>query len=146
MIQEAKATPAPSTLAAPARKAPCLPLSSRDPLLRDSDTRVQQLCKRAGTGNPRLREGRLCARWHWLKMALERGAEMASCPLWQRSHNCRPFCPSHDFLAPVLAKTAIWSATAAHTNFGVISTRIVKEINTSGFETCKEAGAGIEPR
>ena len=47
--------------------------------------------------------------------------------------------------APTLAKTAIWSATAAGTNFDVISTGIVKEINTFCFKTCKEAGAEIEP-
>ncbi len=47
--------------------------------------------------------------------------------------------------APTLAKTAIWSATAADTNFGVISMGIVKEINTFVFETCKEADVEIKP-
>jgi hypothetical protein len=47
--------------------------------------------------------------------------------------------------APTLAKTAIWSATAAGTNFDVISMGIVKEINTFVFETCKEADVELEP-
>lgn len=47
--------------------------------------------------------------------------------------------------APTLAKTPIWSATAAGTNFDVISTGIVTEISTFCFKKCKEAGAGIEP-
>jgi hypothetical protein len=46
--------------------------------------------------------------------------------------------------APVLAKTAIWSATAADANFSLIANGVVKEIN--GFLTgkCKEVGIEIK--
>ena len=45
----------------------------------------------------------------------------------------------------LVAPSAIWSAIAPGTNFDMISTGIVKEINTFGFETCKEAGVELEP-
>jgi hypothetical protein len=48
--------------------------------------------------------------------------------------------------APVLAKTAIWSATAVDANFAVISSGVVKEINSFLFDKCKEAGVEIKPR
>ncbi|MBI4725405.1 MAG: hypothetical protein HY765_10650 [Rhodomicrobium sp.] len=48
--------------------------------------------------------------------------------------------------APVLAKSAIWTATAADSNFSVISTGVVDEINSFLFEKCKEVGAVITPR
>ncbi len=46
--------------------------------------------------------------------------------------------------APVLAKTAVWSATAVDANFGVIANGVAAEINTFLFDKCKEAGAGIK--
>ncbi|HME59189.1 MAG TPA: hypothetical protein VKF63_12680 [Terracidiphilus sp.] len=45
----------------------------------------------------------------------------------------------------LVAPSAIWSAIAPGTNFDMISTGIVKEINTFVFETCKEAGVELEP-
>ncbi len=46
--------------------------------------------------------------------------------------------------APVLAKTAIWSATAVDANFSVISNGVVKEINSFLFDKCKEVGVEIK--
>jgi hypothetical protein len=46
--------------------------------------------------------------------------------------------------APILAKTAIWSATAVDANFAVISSGVVKEINSFLFEKCKEVGVEIK--
>jgi hypothetical protein len=48
--------------------------------------------------------------------------------------------------APILAKSAIWPATAADANFDVISSGVVNEINNFLFIKCKEAGAGIAAR
>ncbi len=48
--------------------------------------------------------------------------------------------------APVLAKTAIWSATAVDANFAVISNGAVNEINSFLFDKCKEVGVEITPR
>jgi hypothetical protein len=48
--------------------------------------------------------------------------------------------------APILAKSAIWSATAVDANFNVISSGVVTEINSFLFEKCKEVGVVITPR
>jgi hypothetical protein len=48
--------------------------------------------------------------------------------------------------APVLAKSAIWSATAVDSNFSVISNGVVKEINAFLFDKCKEVGIQITQR
>ncbi len=48
--------------------------------------------------------------------------------------------------APILAKSAIWSATAVDANFAVIANGVVKEINSFLFDKCKEAGVEINPR
>jgi hypothetical protein len=47
--------------------------------------------------------------------------------------------------APVLAKSAIWSATAVDANFAVIANGVVKEINSFLFDKCKEVGVEIKP-
>ena len=47
--------------------------------------------------------------------------------------------------APVLAKSAIWSATAVDANFSVIANGVVKEINSFLFDKCKEIGVDIKP-
>jgi hypothetical protein len=46
--------------------------------------------------------------------------------------------------APLLAKTAIWSATAVDANFNVISKGFVNEINNFLGEKCKEVGVEIK--
>jgi len=46
--------------------------------------------------------------------------------------------------APLLAKTAIWSATAVDANFNVISSGFVTEINNFLTEKCKEVGVEIK--
>ena len=48
--------------------------------------------------------------------------------------------------APVLAKSAIWSATAVDATFAVISNGVVKEINSFLFDKCKEIGVEIKAR
>jgi hypothetical protein len=48
--------------------------------------------------------------------------------------------------APMLAKSAIWSATAVDANFSVISNNIVTAINNFLFEKCKEVGVEITSR
>ncbi|ADP69754.1 hypothetical protein Rvan_0472 [Rhodomicrobium vannielii ATCC 17100] len=45
--------------------------------------------------------------------------------------------------APLLAKTAIWSATAVDANFSVIANGVVKEINAFLGVKCKEEGFNI---
>ncbi len=45
--------------------------------------------------------------------------------------------------APILAKSAIWSATAVDANFSVISNGVVREINSFLFDKCKEVGIEI---
>ncbi|WKW51036.1 hypothetical protein [Rhodomicrobium lacus] len=45
--------------------------------------------------------------------------------------------------APILAKTAIWSATAVDANFSVIANGVVKEINDFLTVSCKEEGFDI---
>jgi hypothetical protein len=46
--------------------------------------------------------------------------------------------------APLLAKSAIWSATAVDANFNVISSGVVTEINNFLSVKCKEAGIEIK--
>ena len=46
--------------------------------------------------------------------------------------------------APILAKSAIWSATAVDANFSVISSGVVKQINNFLSEKCKEVGIEIK--
>ncbi|MGO8953086.1 MAG: hypothetical protein ACLPWS_20475 [Rhodomicrobium sp.] len=46
--------------------------------------------------------------------------------------------------APILAKTAIWSATAVDANFNVISSGIVTDINSFLTDKCKEVGIEIK--
>ena len=46
--------------------------------------------------------------------------------------------------APVLAKSAIWSATAADANFSVIANNVVGQINSFLFDKCKEVGVEIK--
>jgi hypothetical protein len=46
--------------------------------------------------------------------------------------------------APLLAKTAIWSATAVDANFNVISSGFVNEINNFLTQKCKEVGVEIK--
>ncbi len=46
--------------------------------------------------------------------------------------------------APILAKSAIWSATAVDANFSVISSNVVTEINGFLFERCKEIGVEVK--
>ncbi len=46
--------------------------------------------------------------------------------------------------APILAKTAIWTATAADANFSVISNGVVTQINTFLTDKCKEVGVEIK--
>jgi len=46
--------------------------------------------------------------------------------------------------APLLAKTAIWSATAIDANFNVMSSGFVAEINNFLGEKCREAGVEIK--
>ncbi len=48
--------------------------------------------------------------------------------------------------APILAKTAIWSATAVDANFSVIANGVAREINTFLYESCKEVGVEIAAR
>jgi len=48
--------------------------------------------------------------------------------------------------APLLAKTAIWSATAVDANFAVISNGVVKDINSFLFDKCKEVGVEVKPQ
>jgi len=48
--------------------------------------------------------------------------------------------------APLLAKTAIWSATAVDANFSVIANGVVKDINAFLGTKCKEEGIDIAPR
>ncbi len=47
--------------------------------------------------------------------------------------------------APILAKSAIWSATAVDANFSVIANGVVKEINAFLTDKCKEVGVEIKP-
>jgi hypothetical protein len=46
--------------------------------------------------------------------------------------------------APILAKSAIWSATAVDANFSVIANGVVKEINAFLTDKCKEVGIEIK--
>jgi hypothetical protein len=46
--------------------------------------------------------------------------------------------------APVLAKTAIWSATAIDANFSVIANGVVRDINAFLGVKCKEVGVEIK--
>jgi hypothetical protein len=46
--------------------------------------------------------------------------------------------------APILAKSAIWSATAVDANFSVIANGVVKEINAFLTDKCKEVGVDIK--
>ncbi len=46
--------------------------------------------------------------------------------------------------APVLAKTAIWSATVADSTFSVIANGVVRNINAFLTSKCKEAGVEIK--
>ncbi len=46
--------------------------------------------------------------------------------------------------APVLAKTAIWSATAVDANFSVIANGVVRDINAFLTDKCKEVGVEIK--
>ncbi len=46
--------------------------------------------------------------------------------------------------APVLAKTAIWSATAVDSTFSVIANGVVRDINAFLTDKCKEAGVEIK--
>jgi hypothetical protein len=46
--------------------------------------------------------------------------------------------------APVLAKSAIWSATAIDANFSVIANGVVRDINAFLTDKCKEAGVEIK--
>ncbi|MGO9173858.1 MAG: hypothetical protein ACLP7P_18100 [Rhodomicrobium sp.] len=46
--------------------------------------------------------------------------------------------------APILAKSAIWSATAVDANFSVIANGVVKEINAFLTDKCKEVGVEIK--
>jgi hypothetical protein len=46
--------------------------------------------------------------------------------------------------APVLAKTAIWSATAADSTFSVIANGVVRQINAFFYDKCKEVGVEIK--
>jgi len=46
--------------------------------------------------------------------------------------------------APILAKSAIWSATAVDANFSVISSGVVHQINNFLGEKCKEVGIDIK--
>ena len=48
--------------------------------------------------------------------------------------------------APILAKSAIWSATAVDANFSVISSGVVTEINNFLFDKCKDVGVEIKAR
>ena len=48
--------------------------------------------------------------------------------------------------APLLAKSAIWSATAVDANFSVIANNVVTEINGFLFDKCKEVGVEIKAR
>jgi hypothetical protein len=49
--------------------------------------------------------------------------------------------------APLLAKGAIWSATATDNTFNVLSGSMVSEINSFIFDKCKESGITIaEPK
>jgi|SRR5271165_1230813 len=47
--------------------------------------------------------------------------------------------------APLLAKSAIWSATAVDANFSVIANNVVTEINNFLFDKCKEVGIEVKP-
>ncbi len=46
--------------------------------------------------------------------------------------------------APVLAKTAIWSATAVDATFSVIANGVVRDINAFLTDKCKEVGVEIK--
>jgi hypothetical protein len=46
--------------------------------------------------------------------------------------------------APILAKSAIWSATTVDANFSVISSGVVNQINNFLGEKCKEVGVEIK--
>ncbi len=46
--------------------------------------------------------------------------------------------------APILAKSAIWSATAVDANFSVIANGVVKQINSFLEDKCKEVGVEIK--
>ncbi len=46
--------------------------------------------------------------------------------------------------APILAKSAIWSATAVDANFSVIANGVVKQINSFLEDKCKEVGMEIK--
>jgi hypothetical protein len=46
--------------------------------------------------------------------------------------------------APILAKTAIWSATAVDANFSVIANGVVNEINFFLTDRCKEVGIDVK--
>jgi hypothetical protein len=48
-----------------------------------------------------------------------------------------------DIDAPILAKGAIWSATAADNAFNVMSGSVVGEINSFIYEHCKEVGVDV---
>ena len=50
-----------------------------------------------------------------------------------------------DIDAPILAKSAIWSATAADNAFNVMSGAVVGEINTFIYQHCKEVGVEVPP-
>jgi len=46
--------------------------------------------------------------------------------------------------APILAKSAIWTATTADANFSVIANGVVTQINSFLIEKCKEVGVDIK--
>jgi hypothetical protein len=46
--------------------------------------------------------------------------------------------------APILAKTAVWSATAIDANFSVIASGVIKEINSFLTDRCKEVGVEVK--
>ena len=50
---------------------------------------------------------------------------------------------SSDIDAPLLAKGAIWSATATDNTFNVLSGSVVTEINSFIYEKCKDVGVDI---
>lgn len=48
-----------------------------------------------------------------------------------------------DIEAPVLAKTAIWSATAVDANFSVIANGVANEVNDFMYVSCKQEGVEV---
>ncbi len=46
--------------------------------------------------------------------------------------------------APILARTAIWTATTADANFSVIANGVVRQINSFLTDKCKEVGVEIK--